>query len=58
MCKPAHPGIGLLAIGCLLLASLAGCDGNDDDHGPPIQQPPPQTELTWDQGNWNELDWQ
>ena len=41
----------------LLIAAvfLAGCSsGGNNDRKPP----PPDTDLDWDQGNWNEQDWQ
>ena len=59
MCKPNTGRRGLLAIGiALTLVSLTGCGGDGDDDDPPILMPPPETDLTWDRGDWDELDWQ
>lgn len=55
MCESKVPHARELGSILLLLAALAGC-GND--HKPPVQIPPPETDLVWDQGNWDELNWQ
>jgi len=47
----------LLSILLASLMAVTGCGGGSS--GPaPIVQPPPPTELVWDQGNWDELNWQ
>ena len=53
----ARSGTGLAA----LVFTLAGCGGGGDlvDAGsnlPPV--PPPADELSWDNGNWDETEWQ
>ena len=59
MCDSTIRRFGACTVGTLLLvAGLAGCDGNDDEPRPPIQNPPPVTDLVWNQGDWDELDWQ
>jgi hypothetical protein len=52
------PRARVLGSTLLLLIALAGCGGNDNDPDPPVQNPPPETDLTWDEGNWDELNWQ
>lgn len=51
----SFPGSGALGINLLILVAVSGCD---DDPPPRMQNPPPETDLVWDQGNWDELDWQ
>jgi hypothetical protein len=58
MCESRIPRTGWLGGMLLLLAVLAGCGGNHNDREQPIMTPPPQTDLVWDQGNWDELNWQ
>jgi len=44
-----------------LFSFLVACGGGGSSGGaapPPPPPPPPVTELTWDQGNWDELNWQ
>ena len=43
-----------LLLACLTFASA--CGGGSDAITP--TPPPPVTTLTWDQGNWDEVDWQ
>lgn len=45
-----------VSLGIVLLSGLAGCSGGDGDREPPAE--PPTTELVWDEGNWNEQNWQ
>ena len=42
---------------CVVVTLVAGC-GNSSSQ-PPRQQPPvTDTRLVWDQGDWDETDWQ
>ena len=48
-----HRILTVLTIGI----ALTSCGGGSSP--PPAQQPPPiDTQLDWDQGNWDEQDWQ
>ena len=45
----------------ILAAMLAGCGGGSSGGGGAVAattQPPAPTELSWDQGEWNEVEWQ
>ena len=44
-----------ISMALVVLSVLTGCGGGGQ--APPIQ-PPPQTDLVWDQGNWDQLNWQ
>jgi len=53
------PRGGVRAIGILLIAlGLTACGGGHNDPPPRIENPPPETDLVWGQGNWDELNWQ
>ena len=47
----------LAALAVVMLLGVAGC-GDDDSRPPPISQDPPESDLTWGGGNWDELNWQ
>jgi hypothetical protein len=48
---------GALGIGLLILLGVCGCGGDGDDDNNRLPQNP-EADLVWDQGNWDELDWQ
>ena len=56
---PCRAGL-LRASALLLVLVLNGCGngGNGDRDDPPPQVLPSQTDLVWDEGNWDELNWQ
>ena len=42
-----------------LVLGISGCDGSDrNDDRSQIPDPPVATELVWDEGGWDELNWQ
>jgi hypothetical protein len=48
----------VITFALMSIVLLAGCSSGSSGGTPPREDPPPVTELTWDQGNWDELDWQ
>jgi hypothetical protein len=59
------PLLRTLAITLLIVATLAACGGSSGGGGaatptvPPPEPPPPEnTSLVWDQGQWDEENWQ
>jgi len=52
-----HTRIFVLA--CIALAFLSACGGGGKKNPDPPPPPPPpvDTDLTWDEDNWDEKDW-
>ena len=50
----------LLAIlfASIFIAACGGGGSGGNDAEPPPPPPPPTGDLVWDQGNWDELEWQ
>ena len=48
-----------LALSLFAIASCGGGGGGGNPPEPPDQAPPPTSEqMVWDEGNWDEVDWQ
>jgi hypothetical protein len=48
-----------LALSLFAGASCGGGGGGSNPPEPPDQTPPPTTEqMVWDEGNWDEVEWQ
>ena len=51
--------ITFLLILCVFgLSACGGSSGGGGDNNPDPPVPPADTELTWDDDNWDEKDWQ
>ena len=48
----------VLALLIVAMAGLSACGGGGGSSAAPPPPPPPVTDLAWDQGNWDELNWQ
>ena len=42
----------------IAIVALSACGGSSSPAPLAQPQPPPVTDLAWDQGNWDELNWQ
>ena len=47
--------LALRAGAMILMVVMYGC--HDSDSPPPAPAAPAATELVWDEGNWDEVDW-
>ena len=50
--------LGLTFVSALGLMSIVATGGGGGSTPPPPDGEPEPTELTWDQGNWDEVNWQ
>lgn len=50
--------IRMFILAFIALALLSACGGGGGEKNPDLPDPPVDTDLTWNDDNWDEKDWQ